>query len=136
MRSSKIELVYDALPTSKAAAESNTSTPDALAMRTRASGSNVRNNLKKLRDEGRAHILRWTGTNPPAPVWVRGPGEDAPRPPPLSQEEVRRRHRERQQARRQEERVEPIAGLARQLTYESIERARRTPQPWFAALIT
>lgn len=134
MRSSKIELVFATLPTAEVGATSSDSTPDALAMRTRASGSNVRNNLKKLKAEDRAHILRWTGTNPPAPVWVAGPGKDAPRPPPLSKQEIQRRHNERQRARRKEERVEPIAGLARQLTYDCIERARRAPQSWYSAL--
>lgn len=134
-RSSKIELIYAALPSADVGAKSSDSTPDALAMRTRASGSNVRNNLRKLKAENRAHILRWTTTNPPGPVWVSGPGEDAPRPLPLSKEEIRRRHTERQRARRKEERVDPTIGLARQLTYESIERARHRPQSWCSALM-
>jgi hypothetical protein len=133
---SKLEDVFNALRTAEDEAALphgvGDGSPERIARDAGIAAPNVRRNLKILKADDRAHIFCWTDANPRSPVWVVGPGKDAPKPDPIPKSEHRRRHRERNKNR---VRTEIVPGAARQLTYECIERARQVPQPWFAALM-
>lgn len=112
-------------------------TPVRIANLIHMAEANVRKNLKKLKAQDRAHVVRWTERHPVSngmsTIWAIGPGEDAPRPKP-KREKKRRPYaytdvmRERRQAARANE------GAGRRATYACIERVKQAPQTWFSAL--
>ena len=68
----------------------------ALGLMSHATASRL---LAALRDGGYCHVVDWVHekapTGAPAPVYVKGRGVDAPRPPAMSGREKTRRYRER-----------------------------------------
>jgi hypothetical protein len=94
---------------------------------------NVRNHLQKLAAAGEAHIFCWTEGHSTAPVWVSGPGEHAPKPVPMTAEELNARKRESRRRCDRAEVREP--GWAKRATYECIERVRQVPQSWCSPLM-
>ncbi|MFK3738970.1 hypothetical protein [Massilia sp. TN1-12] len=121
--------------TANLAAGATTGTPERIFLQTGMGQSGIRNNLKKLKKEGRAHIIGWTKITPRAPVWAQGPGEDAPKPPALTPHETYARKLARRNANAKAPReIEQEAGRAWRITAETIERARQQPQTWFSQL--
>lgn len=139
MTASKLEIVTAALRTAEQEAGQphgkGDGTADRIHRATGISAQNVRNHLEKLGKDGKAHILCWTDSHSTAPVWVLGPGENAPKPAGLSKDEARRRHNDLQnRTRRQKVEVrEPGWGL--RATYERIETVRKSPQSWCSPLM-
>lgn len=97
--------------------------------------------LKKLHDEGRAYIGTWNRTKKsPAAVWVRGPGEHAPRPEPLPRKVTDARYRknrataiERARAgKTYDERYRHHVGAA--LATDTVRRSSVAPVSWLSAL--
>lgn len=98
--------------------------------------SNVIANLVRLQREGRAHVHAWESSGP-APIWVRGAGESAPRPHVTEESRLRlrREHDRRYQERKKAGKVpDQQPGRAILRTIATIERAREAPKSWFSAL--
>lgn len=141
MQKTRIEEVYKALRTVEEESSRRHGKGDGTAERLGneigIGGNNVRNNLRKLKAQGRAHILCWTDYYIHAPVWVKGAGEDAPKPPPLTKEEYLQRHLDLQRERRQKAREEAGGRTKKERAAsleQHIEQARIKPQSWFSAL--
>lgn len=93
------------------------------------------NNLNRLKAENRAHIHAWTQSSCPAPVWVKGPGEDAPKAVPMTRPELLKRQVDaRRERRASEASMAQEVGTAVERTARTIERARQQPCDPFAAL--
>lgn len=112
-------------------------TAEGLARKAGMSDMTSKRNLLKLKAQGRAHIHTWTDSHPRAAVWVRGPGEDAPKPARMSREEHNRVSRERMRrlAAERASMADQRDGYFKDQTMLHIEWARRHPQTWFAALL-
>lgn len=98
--------------------------------------SNVIGNLARLFSEGRAHVHDWA-SNGQAPVWVKGKGENKPRPLLAPDERIRRTQasRERHKQRKAAGTVElHTPGQGVRHTAATIERAKAAPRSWISAL--
>jgi hypothetical protein len=93
------------------------------------------NNMNRLKAEGRAHIHDWTRTQSPAPVWVKGPGKDMPKPLKTPKSELVRRQVQKRRERQQQEQQEAVViGTSSERTARTIEQARRQPRQWWSWL--
>jgi hypothetical protein len=137
------EETYDWIPTADQIAPGKVfgkgdGTAQVLMRETGMSNKAAQNNLKRLKEEGRIHILTWTRTKSPAAVWVRGAGEDAPRPPRLTPDEVLARKLRSQKTARENQKPKNDRNYvmlnARERTVSTIEQARQQPHSWFSAL--
>lgn len=106
-----------------------------------ASAPVVMRYLKKLHDEGRAYIGTWNRTRKaPAAVWVRGPGEHAPRPEPLPKKVTDARYRKNKATaidraragKTYDERYRHHVGAA--LATDTVRRSSVAPVSWLSAL--
>lgn len=111
-------------------------TIDTIALASGLTPDTVRNNLAKLEKAGRAYILMHGRRR--APVWVKGKGISASKPPSRSDEEALVFKRERAQVKRgSKPRVDKDTQLrsrTRELTEATVERTRRQPMQWYSWL--
>jgi hypothetical protein len=127
---SKIEDVYAALLRGEGSAGQ-------IAARAKISASTATNNLNRLREAGRAYVVRWEAGPPPSRVWMAGSSADAVKPEPMTPEETRRRHKEMQRERRNPDSTDSgdrVAYMSKARTYAFIERVRTVPQSWCSPL--
>lgn len=104
--------------------------------------STVRRHLCTLRDEGKAHIKkRRRAGGRSSPVWVEGPGKDAPIPAPLGNAGWCRRHRKRvrkaiakaQAGGKEDPRY--IRHIRLKQVDAKVKQAKAEPQTWISALM-
>jgi hypothetical protein len=140
MKKIRIEEVFDALPTiedldkPQAMIEKWGTSPH-LSKVCRMTGPNVVANLAKLKKADRAHVHAWA-SGAQAPVWVKGAGENAPRPSAPA-DELRQRARERvvkSREKKREEKAQKESARATTSTNPTIERARQQKRDPFASL--
>lgn len=112
-----------------------------LMERTGMSKASVNDYLRELKADGLAHIARRNRTNKmPAAVWAKGPGEDAPLPPPLGDLVYNRRYRKNvrkaidqgKRGKRFDDRY--ARHVARAIAEDVAARTRINPQHPFSAL--
>jgi hypothetical protein len=138
MKPAKLDQIFAALRTAEFELTqthgSGAATHIRIARATHSAQSGVLDGLEELRDQGRAHIVAWTMTNPIAPVFASGSGVDAPKPAPRTRAQMLAAGvRNTCWDRRPDEPV-TIEGQQRAETYAFIERTSRTPQTWYSAL--
>lgn len=100
----------------------------------RMSKSAVVNNLAKLYSDKRAHIADWNGSGQ-APIWVKGPGENAPKRTATLDAKTEKHRKAVKASREMAKHYEAQIGRGREVSCNTIEKARTAgPRSPFAHL--